>query len=232
MTPSTLEEVSQQLTNVLNNAMAMASDYISHAAVTLDSPPEDLRRVIGLAESLLDTLQAVFPPKKELDTATSLVKPHRTYATAARDTATTDTPPAGQPVLGSQQKKPNHKPNPPSSKHDEGKPTTQLVLRFCKPVKNYPHPHFIHEAVNAVLPPHTKVAGVNVTRTRNMVLHSLPSSSAALLAEHSDIITKTLKLILGLEAPPSLMWVNIGFTSLVMVSQYLLKVEASLCPWR
>jgi hypothetical protein len=134
MTPSALEGVAQQLTNFLNNTMAMVSEYVSHAVATLDSP-EDLRSAIGLAERLLDTLKAVYPPENGLDTATRPMKPHNTYATTARDAATTDTPPAGQPLPGSQQKKPKCKPNShsSSSKHDEGKLTTQLILHFPNP---------------------------------------------------------------------------------------------------
>ena len=75
MTPSALEEVSQWLANVLNNTMAMVLDYVSCVAVTLDSPPEDLRSAISLAECLLNTLQAVYPLQNRPDTATSHTKP-------------------------------------------------------------------------------------------------------------------------------------------------------------
>jgi hypothetical protein len=46
-----------------------------------------------------------------------------------------------------------------------------------------------------------KVAGVNFTHASHVVLHTVPSSSATLLAEHSDIIVKALKPVLGFDVP-------------------------------
>jgi hypothetical protein len=154
--------------------MATALEFVSLAATTLDSPPEDFRSTIGLAKHLLNTLQAVYPPVEGPISAARSGQPHKMYATAAMEAATTNTSPTGQSLPGPQQKKPKPKLNTPSSQRNDNPPTTQLILHFCDLIPKDPHPFHIHETINKILPSHTRVAGVNYTCAHNIVLHALP----------------------------------------------------------
>jgi hypothetical protein len=201
MCPHALGEAHQWLATLLSDAMAMASELASSTTATSDPSPNDFEKVIDTAKCLLNTLKAVCAPAIGQHAATETAPQGCTYANAAWEAATTDARicMAGPAKPDPSQKKPKSKPKiaPPSS--DSSSPSTRLVLRFHKPIKTPPHPSRICEALNEKLPPHTKVAGANFSRTGNLVLHALAPSMASLLAEHSNVIVRTLDRILGVK---------------------------------
>jgi hypothetical protein len=167
---------------------------------TSDPPSEDLETAAKAIQGLLDTMQAIRTPHNGQRVATEVVPQRRTYANAAREAATR-TQSVDHAASDPRRKKPNPKPrsHPPPPDKTSAPPATRLIVRLSGPLKRCPHPSQIRSAINKELPPQTRVAGANFSRAGNIVLHTLADTPASLLAEHSEVIAKTLFRELGVE---------------------------------